>query len=386
MTAEPTSVVRERHLEAMSLCDSAVVAREGGDYARATELFRQAFELERKAAAAVAENQSLEPTRSVLHRSAATLAIECGDYRAAERLIATALAGDPPVEIAEELRDLLEQVNLGRHLDLRGLELAPDELQMSIEGNATGFGMAQSDEFVDRVQTSEKLILRTIERKMGRPFRETGKAIKEISRNFEVYVSVPRAASFAVTLRVGLPRKQPYLNMDLEVLTEPGKIIDNLLECLETFGEEDERRLRELIPEETYRRNFVALAKRLAPDGDQVKVVGLTARRHGVEKRVVLVKWHVEERAAQHVDKSSSVIVGRLLFANATSAARKKIRIVDDQGVQHALVVPEGMMADIVKPLWEDRVEATAIRRGKTLYLQQIERARNEASPADLPS
>ena len=57
------------------------------------------------------------------------------------------------------------------HTDtLRGLELAPDELQISIEGKATGFGMAQSDEFVDRVQTSEKLILRTIERKMGRPF------------------------------------------------------------------------------------------------------------------------------------------------------------------------------------------------------------------------
>ncbi|MEH2373693.1 hypothetical protein [Nostoc sp.] len=29
-----------------------------------------------------------EPTRSVLHRSAATLAINCGKFRAAERLIA----------------------------------------------------------------------------------------------------------------------------------------------------------------------------------------------------------------------------------------------------------------------------------------------------------
>jgi hypothetical protein len=385
MTPEEATSLQQRHIEAMSLCESAAIARASRENARATELFRRAFELEREAAQAVAGEPDLEPTRSVLHRSAAALAIECGEYRAAEKLISAALAGDPPDEIAEELRDLLEQVHLERHLDLRGLELAPDELQMSIEGHAIGFGLAQSDEFVDRVQTSEKLILRTIERKMGRPFRETGKAIKEIARNFELYLSVPRASSFAVTLRVGLPQKQLFLpNIEQEVLWEPGKIIDDLLECLQTFGEKDQGRLRELIPDETYRRNFVALAERMAPDGDQVKVVGFTIVRRGQERRVALVKRHVEERAIRNTDRVSTVIVGRLLFANATSSTRKRIRIVDDDGVQHSLIVPEGMMADIVKPLWEERVKATAVRRGKTLYLDRVERARAEATPADL--
>jgi hypothetical protein len=36
--------------------------------------------------------------------------LECGDLREAERLIAVALSGDPPDEIAEELRDLLDMV------------------------------------------------------------------------------------------------------------------------------------------------------------------------------------------------------------------------------------------------------------------------------------
>jgi len=36
-----------------------------------------------------------------------------GALRDAERLIAVALSGDPPAEIAEELRDLLEQVYFG---------------------------------------------------------------------------------------------------------------------------------------------------------------------------------------------------------------------------------------------------------------------------------
>ena len=43
----------------------------------------------------------------MLHRSAATLAVECGELRYAERLIGRALAGNPPEDIADELRDLL---------------------------------------------------------------------------------------------------------------------------------------------------------------------------------------------------------------------------------------------------------------------------------------
>ncbi|HEX5271222.1 MAG TPA: hypothetical protein VFW33_12065, partial [Gemmataceae bacterium] len=65
-------------------------------------------------AALAASDPSLEPTRSVLHRSAASLALECGEYREAERLIATALAGSPPETIAEELRDLLHRVYFDR--------------------------------------------------------------------------------------------------------------------------------------------------------------------------------------------------------------------------------------------------------------------------------
>ncbi|MGP0069162.1 MAG: hypothetical protein ACLQGP_36880 [Isosphaeraceae bacterium] len=373
MTLNKSRYLEKLHQEAMSFCDQALAARRKRDYALVKSLFREAFKHEQEAANLVAADYTLEPSRSVLHRSAAALAIECGELRAAEKLIAMGLAGDPPLEIAEELRDVLEQVNLGRHLELRGLELAPDELQMSIEGKATGHGMAQSDEFVDRVQTSEKLLFRTIERKMGRPFRETGKAIKEITRNFELYLSVPRAASFAVTLRVGLPQKQlVFPNMEQDILNEPGKIIDDLLECLETFDANDQERLKVLIPDEIYRRNFIGLAERLAPDGEQVRVVGLTVLRQGEERRVALIKKHREPRAIRPTDETSIEIIGRLLFANATSV-RKKIKIVSDDGVAHSLDVPEGMMADIVRPLWEDEVRVQGKKRGDTIHLEHIE-------------
>ena len=158
MTLNKSRHIEKLHQEAMAFAIGPLSPGKR-DHPLAKTLFRKAFEVEREAANHLAPDYKLEPSRSVLHRVAAALAIECGEIRDAEKLIAMGLAGDPPFEIAEELRDLLEQVNLERHMALRGLERT-DELQMSIEGKATGYGMAQSDEFVDRVQTSEKMIFR----------------------------------------------------------------------------------------------------------------------------------------------------------------------------------------------------------------------------------
>lgn len=102
--------VRESHDRAIALADEAFAAKRQGDIEQAKELFRQALTYERDACVLVAPDLSAEPTRSVLHRSAASLALVCGELREAERLIAIALAGNPPAEIAEELRDLLQQV------------------------------------------------------------------------------------------------------------------------------------------------------------------------------------------------------------------------------------------------------------------------------------
>ena len=95
------------HREAMELVDQAVLARQQGDAAAVIALSKAAFTKERAAADLVADQFNFEPTRSVLHRSSAALAIECHELREAERLIGRALSGDPPDDIANELRDLL---------------------------------------------------------------------------------------------------------------------------------------------------------------------------------------------------------------------------------------------------------------------------------------
>jgi hypothetical protein len=97
----------------MRLVDQAESARRNGNIPGARGSLRRAIDLESQAADLVAADLSRETTRSVFHRSAASLALECGALREAERLIAAALSGDPPEEIAAELRDLLEQVYFG---------------------------------------------------------------------------------------------------------------------------------------------------------------------------------------------------------------------------------------------------------------------------------
>jgi tetratricopeptide (TPR) repeat protein len=120
--------VKDLHREAMRLVDEAESARRNGNLHLARERIRQAFEHERQAADLVAGDFSQEPTRSVLHQSAASLALDCGALREAERLIAEALSGEPPDEIAEELRDLLEQVYFGGKKGRRSLTRVSDPM------------------------------------------------------------------------------------------------------------------------------------------------------------------------------------------------------------------------------------------------------------------
>lgn len=102
------SAVNDFHNKAMEFTELALLARRRGDNQAALPLFEQALEAEVKAIESM--DEYVEPTFSVLHRSAGTLALDCNQLRRAEQLATRALAHEPPPEIAAELRDLLEQV------------------------------------------------------------------------------------------------------------------------------------------------------------------------------------------------------------------------------------------------------------------------------------
>lgn len=72
--------VRELHDKAMELAQLALVAYQNRDFDKAENLAYQAYENEIQAADLVPEGQSSEPTRSILYRSAASLARQCKEF------------------------------------------------------------------------------------------------------------------------------------------------------------------------------------------------------------------------------------------------------------------------------------------------------------------
>ena len=101
MKRKTCQIVEELHEEAMNLVDLAVAAQREGKPSLA--IFRHALTLEIEAAGLV----TIEPSRSILYRSAAALALEAGKAQEAERLATLGLDGDPPPEIAAELREFI---------------------------------------------------------------------------------------------------------------------------------------------------------------------------------------------------------------------------------------------------------------------------------------
>jgi len=373
------SRITELHDQAMELSDEAFIARRKGDSERADQLSRQAFELEAAAAELVRNSLEIEPTRSVLYRSAASMAMDIGELREAEKLIATALSGDPPPDIADELRNLLEQVQFDRHLELRGIRLDPGEFQFSIAGSEVAYGMTLSNVFIERIANIEKVIFRTVERMLDLPFRERGSATRSVQQGYSLYMATPRPGSFAVTLRLGRQMQLPGFDLS-------EKIVTDVVECFDLVNTGQEQHLRERIPQEAYYRNFVQLAKTIAPDGEQVNLVGMTTGSEDSEIRVRFTRTRNDihpppPKPEESPDTEGKPIAvrGRLMYADARRD-EQLIRLVPPKGKQYQVVVPPGMMNDIVRPLWEDTVEVRGMQYGqkRKIYLSDIERVHEE--------
>jgi len=367
------------HNEAMGLAEEASLEKLKGNLSLSEELIKKAFEKERDAANSLLSNIDLEPTRSVLFRSAASLAIECKEIRAAEKLIATALSGNPPEEIASELRDLLEDVYFRRHLDLRGIVLEPNEFQVSITGDAIGFGVAESNTFIGRVRDLGNLIFRTAERKKDKKFRERIRRDISKAKEVEVYISVPRAASFAVTFRIGYSQQ-----LELPGFGFSEMVINELMDCIDLFNKSEEASLRNRIPDSAYYRNFISLAKRISPDGKLVKSIGFTSTHTGKERHVLFTRKQIEipplilEEIREKL-KETVRVKGVLKYADSIDALKNEIRLIDEKGTHHRIRVPEGMMDDIVRPLWDYYVEVIGFRENKFILLEEIRKVEEES-------
>jgi hypothetical protein len=95
---------------ASSNMQEGIVADAMGNKQEAIRFFEIAFEAEKQAALSLLTNFEQEPFRSVLFRSAASLAMNCKKYEEAKTMIHFGLAGNPPKGIVVELMEVYETV------------------------------------------------------------------------------------------------------------------------------------------------------------------------------------------------------------------------------------------------------------------------------------
>lgn len=362
------STVRQLHDQAIGLAQLASVARQKGEFEKAEDLARQAYEYESQAANLIPSDESSEPTRSIMYSSAASLAFQCKKFEESLQLIAKGLSGFPPSQVKEELKVLWEQANFEAHLQIRGVVLSPEELQLSLQGNAVGSGIIPYDEFLRRIEAVYSILSRTVQRKMKRAYQRTGR-LAGMYRYFTPALSVPRAGSFAVTFRLAVPSE--YQKMMFIDTTE---IIDEILAGTEFIDKGDEERLKELIREEAYYLNFVSSVRKMAPDGDNISLVGLTSNRRQVgltrqykDIPIVLPAEISDEAKFPHME-----VKGVLNYANA----RKEdvLGLTDEDNHNWYVSVREGM-DDLVKSYFDQKVLLTGAYdiRQRRIYLEDIQ-------------
>lgn len=308
---------QQLHNSAMRFADLALAAKSADMANDAVTFFQKAMQEESQAAHLTRS----QPSRAILFRSAANLAIECGQFAEAEQLSCIGLIGPPPPDVADELRHTLDRATFERHLKLENVTLSKAAIQLAISGPSVGYGDVHEPEIMSRVDAYRKLVKRSASRRQGIAFSESPTRIFDVP-DFQLYISVPRAQSFAVTLRVGSrDMQQHHLGFSVSADDVVSDIMDNIVR----FENEDELDLRKAIPDSDYRRNFVALTKRLAPDGQRITTVGFT-RTAGEHVKVVAMRKHRglhNQRKTPMSKPPTTILKGRLELADNRGAKKK---------------------------------------------------------------
>jgi hypothetical protein len=363
------TTVREFHDEAMRLAHLAVVARHGQDWAHAQELSRQAYEYEVQAADLIPEAAASEPTRSILYRSAASLAFQCKEFGIAQRLIAKGLSGYPPPRVEQELKDLYEQINFESHLQVRGVTLDNEDFQLSMQGSSVGYGTILYPEFHNRIVATRLLLDRTIQRVMGAKYQRTGRVAK-VFRPFIPALSIPRASSFAITIKLTVSHDEP-----VPMFITASEVIDEVISCIDLVNSSSEHELRDRIRDDSYYRNFLALTRSLAPDGENIKLVGFTSLRNTVS----LTRIHSQIEFAPEVERVPPSLLPRIdvrfhgiMDMASGKSGQESIGLTTDEGQEFTIIVEEGL-EDLVRTYFKQFVVVSGVADGTRIYLRDLQ-------------
>ncbi len=339
------------------------------------DFFLKAYEYEKQAYILFSATSSNEPVRSSLLLNAAKFALNAALFREAEKMVALGLAGEPLEAEADELRSLAQSIQFSRHLFDSKITLNPNELVLSLLGNQVGKDKVKGNELLDRIDTIGKLAYRTADRLRNKPFNEKGKPGKAEIAEFESYLSLHPSSSFAINIGFGINNKGAFPPLDSQPF-----LLEDLLTNIDLVNQNKIVELSKSIKDEAYRNNFIALTKKLSPDGDRVINVGLSAQVHNKPIVVALSKLKStygfdflnKPKGEEHHEVREVEIIGTLFFADSM---KSKIKLYDEfSGKEYLVEVPKGILSDVVKPFFEEDVRIKGMLKNKVIHLGSIDK------------
>lgn len=346
--------VKRLHRQAMEYADEADILRLEGNREQFLHFTRLALEQETAAADLMLNEKDIEPTRSVLYRSAATLAHQCEMYEEAKRLIHAALGGNAPPEIEFQLNDLLGNVKLA----LSSIHLSDKYLRLTLDGNDIAFGRAPAKQLATRILSIEDMLHVTA------------------NAPIPLYYDAIGAASFFVDLTVSRESQQTLPGFD-----NFDDVVEPFLKSLDLLNRGEIEALEDKIANPRQFGDFVKAARELAPDGDSISSVNLQARIAGRVQAITFERSQDElsEIPLPAVPKDKIEIrpteepvrrVGLLQRADGSFGSVCELH-TDNDGTW-IIEVGEEIIHEVLGNFWKKRVVVEGLRMRRARSLKRI--------------
>lgn len=361
----------------MMLASKLFSAREHGVRDSETERIAcAAFDAELSAAALAFDRGTSVVTRIVLLRSVANLAREARQWSSGIDLVLKALSTEDLVPHRAELLRVLDTLRTYEHLEVAGISLSDSELQLSLAGAEAGPGFARADEVTRRVESVRALLVRNTMRQAGLPFKSSESAIQRFRSSFTPYLSMPRAASYAITMRFGVNQQSELALDDSRAEKRPSVVeaIDEVIRAAKVYASGGPSAIARLIDDSDYAKSTSALLRHLSPDESRIQTVGLTIMRNGRADPIALPPRTIFDASPpsrvpmivrkQALPPRNLDIVGQLLEGNAKRSERAYATIVEDSGAEVRVWYDEATHGDIIDGYWKHHVRVS-VRRGK---------------------
>ena len=359
------NTIMEYHTKAMDFVSQAVTGVERGniDDEQRLELFSEALKWKTKSIEELDKFSVDDLTYSVMHRGAANIALECGEFDVAMHFAAKPFARSAHPDIADQLHNIMSKVNIKRAKLIIEGPIEDDELQMNLFGKALQNGRVPWEYVNSRVDASIEMIK---------------DVIKVPTDRYPIRVAPPVVGSFAMKICLLRSSNDPVAIGDLDPIRG---YIQQFMDNVEIIDGVTPKLLYQKFPDSTQRSSFLSVARKLAPDGRDVSHLGYTVTDSKRLHRTVAINTTRSRLPTLHeVEEDESPpeegeFFGKLLFADASKGNRREIRLVN-RNETHSIELPnEYSIDEIVSRYWARLVRIQGTKVGKKISMNNIDLA-----------